>query len=108
MKPFDKKVDEQMLRLIEQIGEAEPASDEQNRLIEELAKLQKIRIESSRGRKDDIFRAAELGVKTAGIVLPMISFAKWLDICMEFEKSGVITSSATKSLMKFIKPVLKG
>lgn len=98
------KLDETIDNLIKQINESESGSEEQERLVGELSELLKTRHEI---KPDWWWKITDRGIQVASIVLPMIGFAKMLDVCMKFETEGVITSTATKALLKFIKPVLK-
>ena len=50
---------------------------------------------------------AKMGIEIAGIVLPLMFYASWMQQGLEFEKTGSFTSSTFKGLFQKFKPTGK-
>lgn len=78
-----------------QIGETESADYDDRRLKEEQLKEQ---------IKDRYFR---LGVEAAGIILPLMFYAIWMNKGFKFEETGTFTSTTFRGLFNRFRPTKK-
>lgn len=110
-----------------------PESKEHAEIIDNLAKLYRLRIEESksdweyseryetrlaeeeRRRQEDILKSVQLeeqekdryikiGIEAAGIILPLMFYASWMRKGFRFEETGTFTSTTFRGLFQKFKP----
>ena len=78
--------------------------------IEEISGNESLKLKSKelaqeivRDTMNDKVKLIDLGVKAAGIILPIIFYGSWVKKGLEFEKEGTFTSTTFKSLISKLK-----
>ena len=78
--------------------------------IEEISGNESLKLKSKelaqeivRDTMNDKVKLIDLGVKAAGIILPIIFYGSWVKKGLEFEKEGTFTSATFKSLISKLK-----
>ena len=56
-------------------------------------------------RTDWFFKAGDLLVRAAGVVLPLGFYAKWMRAGFKFEETGTFTSKTFKDLIHWFRPI---
>lgn len=93
-------------------------SKEKEAAIDDLVKLYKLRIEETRNESDIQFKKYQLeeqvkdryfrfGVEAAGIILPLIFYAIWMERGFRFEETGSFTSTTFRGLLNRFRPTKK-
>ena len=111
---------------IRSLSVLEPGSVEKSKAIDDLVKLYRLRIEETKNqldldvryetmeREDDVKknqlvnqikdRYFKLGIEAAGIILPMLFYARWMKKGLSFEETGTFTSMTFKGLINRFRP----
>ena len=78
--------------------------------IEEISGNESLKLKSKelaqeivRDAMNDKVKLIDLGVKSAGIILPIIFYGSWVNKGLEFEKEGTFTSTTFKGLISKLK-----
>ncbi|GHU53667.1 hypothetical protein AGMMS49975_12350 [Clostridia bacterium] len=105
---------EEIKKEIRDISELQVGSEEKSKAIEDLAKLYKMRIDETENQRDKNRLAEQVkdryfkfGVDAAGIILPMIFYAVWLNKGFKFEETGTFTSTTFRGLFSRFRPTNK-
>ena len=119
------KLDEEIGDEIEQLKSLKYGSEEQSKVVENLTKLYKMRIEDSKAGidhnkeiDDDLFRKKQLkeqridryvkiGIAAAELMIPIMFYSIWMRRGFEFEKDGSFTSTTFKGLINRFRPTKK-
>lgn len=125
MEKIQAMLDGEIVDGIENLSNLEPESEEYLKAVNGLEKLYKLRLEEIKMDHDfsihkheqrlksaelndhAIDRYFKLGVEGAGIVLPLIFYAIWMQRGFEFEKEGTFTSTTFKGLFQKFKTTKK-
>ena len=124
------KMDKEIRNLLEEEIKAEildlsalsTGSEEKSSAIEDLAKLYKLKIEETKTvldygenyKRDERLKSEQekdryfkYGIEVAGIVLPLIFYAVWMNKGFRFEENGTFTSTTFRGLFNRFKPTKK-
>lgn len=118
MEKIQAMLDGEIVNGIENLSNLEPESEEYLKAVNGLEKLYKLRLEEIKMDHEQRLKSAELndhaidryfklGVEGAGIVLPLIFYAIWMQRGFEFEKEGTFTSTTFKGLFQKFKTTKK-
>lgn len=99
---------------IENLKNIEPGSEDHARATESLSKLYKLKIEEEKNNADVAVKTEQhgkenrnsiikMGIDTAGIVLPLVFYANWMDKGFKFEQTGTFTSTTFRGLFQKFK-----
>lgn len=112
-------LDEEIMEEITDLSILQSGSEEKSTAIDELVKLHKLRIEEAKVelegeklKKDPTTeqskdRYLKFGLEAAGIVLPLIFYAVWMNKGFKFEETGTYTSTTFRGLFNRFKPTNK-
>ena len=107
---------------IERLSDLEPDSDDYRKATENICKLHKLIMDEKRleldseaevyddrrkdnsQKKDEMIQYIKLGLEAAGIVLPLIFYAVWMNKGFRFEENGTYTSTTFKGLFNRFRP----
>jgi hypothetical protein len=126
MENIREKLEAEISREIEHLSHLTPGSEEYDKATKGLAELYRLTIDEDKVVKDAFGqqetrdyefelkqkaieeqhkdRWVQIGLGTAGIVLPLIFYGIWMRQGLTFEKTGAITSSTFKGLIAKFRP----
>lgn len=115
IEPIKQKLDEEILRELENLSSMDQGTKEHTDAVDSLAKLCKMRNEDDRlnielnekkedrnDKKED--RIVKIGIASAELVLPLMFYAVWMRRGLKFEESGTFTSQTFRGLISRFKP----
>jgi hypothetical protein len=121
-KEIKKMLDEEIVNIIADLNDIDEGSEDYSNVVNNLAKLHKLRIDEIKAElelkekekdlelkkkqagEQKLDRYFKLGVGVAEIVLPLIFYGVWMNKGFEFEKEGTFTSSTFRGLFKHFRP----
>jgi len=117
---------EEIKEEIRNLSDLNPGSEEKSKAIDDVAKLYKLRIEETKAEwdfqakyesmeRDDEMKKNQLvqevrnryfrvGIDVAGVVLPLIFYAVWMQRGFKFEETGAYTSTTFRGLFNRFRP----
>lgn len=122
-------LNEEIVNIIHDLNDTDEDSEEYSKIVDSLVKLHKLRIEELKFEQEfdekkkrrcldekDLMlkqnqafeqkkeRYFKIGMEAAGIVLPLMFYAIWMNKGFEFEKEGTFTSTTFRSLFNRFRP----
>ena len=101
-------LDEEIKSEIESLKEFDYGSEEQTTAVENLTKLYKLRIEEAKDAQEMAHEKKNQWIRvvmdTAGLVLPLAFYARWMKKGFQFEKEGTFTSTTFRGLFNRFRP----
>ena len=101
-------LDEEIKSEIESLKGFDFESEERIVAVENLAKLYKLRIEEAKNAQEIVREKKNQWIRvvmdTAGLVLPLAFYARWMKKGFQFEKDGTFTSTTFRGLFNRFRP----
>lgn len=104
-------LDEEIKEEILDLQNFQSGTDEKSMAIDDLAKLYKLRIEETKNQKERKLELEEskqryikYGLEAAGIILPLMFYAVWMNKGFKFEEKGTFASTTFRSLFNRFRP----
>lgn len=113
---------EEIIDEIENLNSLTPGSEEHSVAVDSLVKLYKMKLEEEKVKNErtecckrrsvdekqitqqNLIGYIRLGVDVAGIILPLIFYAGWLNAGFKFEETGAFSSATFKGLINRFRP----
>ena len=103
-KEIRKQMETELERLLEELTKVDPCSEDYRDITARIKDINST-IETTRAdKKNVIFQGLDVGIKAAGVVLPIVFYSVWMKRGLEFEKEGTFTSGTFKGLTKYFSP----
>lgn len=103
-KEIRKQMETELERLLEELTKVDPCSEDYRDITARIRDINSTIEMSGVDKKNVIFQGLEVGVKVAGVVLPLMFYSVWMKRGLEFEKEGTFTSGTFKGLTKYFSP----
>ena len=103
-KEIKKQMEAEVVRLLEELTKVDPCSEDYRDITARIRDINSAIELSSVDKKNVIFQGLDVGVKAAGVVLPIVFYSVWMKRGLEFEKEGTFTSGTFKGLVKYFSP----
>ena len=110
-KSTEKMLNEEMIRMFQELANTEVTDEKRKEIIDELVALHALKIDIEkinlefkdkfRMKKDVIFKA---GVDVATTIMPLVFYAFWMTKGFKFEETGSYSSTTFKNLFSRFKP----
>lgn len=103
-KEIKKQMEAEVERLLEELTKVDPCSEDYRDITARIRDINSAIEMSGVDKKNVIYQGLDVGIKAAGVILPIVFYSVWMKRGLEFEKEGTFTSGTFKGLVKYFSP----